>query len=426
MGVLSKDTKNGLDVECVSVSVTRPERDTMKVSKLETLHCDAGWRNFSFAKITTDDGIVGYSEYQEGFGSPGVTAVIENLADRVIGQDPRATEKIYWDLYAVTRPGAGGVVAQGLAAIENALLDVKGKALGVPVYEILGGPIRDRIRVYWSHCGTYRMEMAEVHAVPQLQSLDDVVALGREVAAQGFTGLKTNIFLFGDEPVLYMPGFNISYGGPELNAERDVIAALKAQLEAFREGAGPDMDILLDLNFNFKTEGFLKVVKALDPLELFWIEIDSYDAAALATIRNSCHTPISSCETLLGIREFRPFFQHQSMDVAIVDAIWNGIAQSMKIAAVAEAYEVNIAPHNFYGHLSTMMNAHFVAGVPNFRIMEIDIDQVPWRDEIFTTVPDIQDGYLVLPDGPGWGCDVNEEAIRAHPPRPIGGIVNRD
>ncbi|MCH8844241.1 MAG: hypothetical protein IID61_14875 [SAR324 cluster bacterium] len=114
----------------------------MKIANVETLHCDAGWRNFSFCKITTDDGIVGYSEFQEGFGSPGVSAVIENLSAVIAGKDPRAHEKLYWEMYAVTRPTAGGIAAQGIGAIENALLDVKARALGVPVYELPGGAIQ--------------------------------------------------------------------------------------------------------------------------------------------------------------------------------------------------------------------------------------------------------------------------------------------
>jgi galactonate dehydratase len=126
----------------------------MKVTGIETLHCDAGWRNYSFVKLTTDEGIVGWSEYDEGFGSPGVTAAIEQLAERVVGQDVSAHERIYAELYCVTRPAAGGVVAEAMGAIENALLDAKAKRLGVPCYELLGGKQRDRIRLYWSHCAT--------------------------------------------------------------------------------------------------------------------------------------------------------------------------------------------------------------------------------------------------------------------------------
>ena len=126
----------------------------MKVTALETLACDAGWRNYHFVKLTTSDGIVGWSEFSEDFGSPGITAVIRRLAGKVTGQQVSDHERIYAELYAATRPAAGGVVAQGIAAIENALLDAKAKALGVPVYALLGGKLRDRIPLYWSHCAT--------------------------------------------------------------------------------------------------------------------------------------------------------------------------------------------------------------------------------------------------------------------------------
>lgn len=391
----------------------------MKITAIEDLHCDAGWRTLSFVKISTDAGITGWSEYNEGYGSAGLTGVIRALGTRLIGSDPRPIEAISARLYQHTRHAPGGMNQQAIAALENALLDLKGKALGVPVYELYGGPVRRRIPLYWSHCGTYRLQHAAVMNQPALTDLDGVRALGREVAERGFKALKTNIFLFGPEgPRLYMPGFGYSPGdGPELNWSPAVIDALRAQLTAFREGAGPDVGIHLDLNFNFKTEGYLQVCQALDDLGLTWFEIDSYDPAALAEIRRALTTPVASCESLFGRRQFRPFFEQRSMSVAIIDVPWNGLAESLKIAAMAEAYEINCAPHNFYGHLSTLMSAHFAATVPNFRVMEIDIDDVPWKDELVSEPPRIEDGHLLLPTGPGWGAEVNEETIRAHPPR---------
>ena len=177
------------------------------------------------------------------------------------------------------------------------------------------------------------------------------------------------------------------------------------------------MDILVDLNFNYKTEGFLKVARAMEPFDLFWVEIDTRDAKALAYIRSRTTIPVASCECLFGRRDYRPFFEQQAVDVAIIDTPWNGVAESLKIAAMADTYEVNVAPHNFYGHLATMMNAHFSAVVPNLRIMEIDPDMVPWQDDLVTVKPDIADGHLRLPTGPGWGTEVDEAAVRAHPPR---------
>ena len=152
-------------------------------------------------------------------------------------------------------------------------------------------------------------------------------------------------------------------------------------MAALRDGAGPDMGLMLDINFNFKTEGFQRIAEAVAPFDLTWLEIDTHDPAALALIRRGAPCPIASCETLHHRREFKPFFEAYATDVAIIDVVWNGLAESLKIAAMADVYEVNVAPHNFYGHLCSAISAHFCAIVPNFRVMEIDIDSVPWRDE---------------------------------------------
>ncbi len=397
----------------------------MNVKSVETRSCDAGWRNYHFVKVTTDKGIVGWSEYDEGFGAPGVGAVIQRLAVRVVGKSVDEHEKVYADLNSATRPASGGIVALAMGAIENALLDAKAKGLGVSVYSLLGGKVRDRIRVYWSHCATWRINHPE-HYKPAITDLDGVKSLGREVREKGFTACKTNIFLYDQDkknPRGYRPGFGSPFA-PELNIERDVLANLVMHLEALRDGVGPGVDILLDLNFNAKTEGYLKILRAIAHLDMFWIEIDSFNPQALAYIRRQSPHPISSCETLLGLGEFLPYLREQAMDVAIVDTPWNGLWQSMKIAAAAAAHEVNVAPHNFYGHLCTMMNAHFSAAVPNLRIMETDIDRIAWDHELFTHLPEFVDGHLVMPDRPGWGTEPNEEGMRAHPPRDRGELLS--
>jgi L-alanine-DL-glutamate epimerase-like enolase superfamily enzyme len=392
----------------------------MKITGVESLHADAGFRNFDFLKISTDAGIVGWSEYNESFGGPGVSAVIDRLAPMLLGKDPRPWEALVTLMYAVRRQASGGVIQQAIGAVENALLDIKARALGIPVYELLGGPVRERIRLYWSHCGTYRLAWSGEMQIPALSTLQDVVNLGKEVAAKGYTALKTNVFILGDKAYLHSPGFARNLGSPgfpELNADRHVLRALRDQLAAFREGAGPDMDILVDLNFNFKTEGFLKVARAMEPFDIFWVEIDTREPRALGHVRRGTTIPVATGECLFGRRDYKPYLEQQSADVLIIDAPWNGVAESVKIAAMADAYEVNVAPHNFYGHLATMMSAHFCAVVPNIRIMEIDPDRVPWYDDLVTRPPEIDNGQLLLPTGPGWGTEVNEEAVRAHPPR---------
>ena len=153
----------------------------MKIERVETFQADAGWRMFSFLKVTTDDGIVGWSEFNESFGSLGLSDVIRGLSPVLIGRDPRRYEQITQHLHVLTRQSRGGINQQAIAAIENALLDVTGKAYGVPVYALFGGPIRDRIPVYWSHFGTYRVRSAALMGVPALNSYDDLARHAEEV-----------------------------------------------------------------------------------------------------------------------------------------------------------------------------------------------------------------------------------------------------
>jgi L-alanine-DL-glutamate epimerase-like enolase superfamily enzyme len=403
--------------------MSTPKRGS-RVTAIETLSCDAGWRNYYYVKLSTDDGLVGWSEFDEGFGAPGVGAAIQKLGTRVIGQPVSDHERVYAELYALTRPAAGGVVALAMGAIENAMLDAKAKALGVPCYALLGGRMRERIRVYWSHAATWRINHASFYK-PAITDLDGVKALGREVREKVFAACKTNIFLYDAQqrnPKGWRPGFASPFY-PELNVDKPVLRNLCMHLEALRDGAGPEVDLLLDLNFHAKTEGFLKILRAIREFDMFWVEIDSYSPEALAYVRSHSPHPIASCETLLGLREFLPYFRAQAMDVAIVDTPWNGVWQSMKIASLAEAHEVNVAPHNFYGHLCTMMNAHFAAAVPNLRIMETDIDRLEWDHELVTHVPHYENGELVLPDRPGWGTEPVEAAIRARPPKAQAGLL---
>src|SRR6201981_1632265 len=148
---------------------------------------------------------------------------------------------------------------------------------------------------------------------------------------------------------------------------------------------------------------------------MVWLEIVLYDPAGLNLSPRSARPPLPPLESIYGRRNFRPYFEHQSVDYAIIDVAWNGIPESLKIAAMADAYEVNVAPHNFNGHLGSLISAHMCAVAPNFKVMEIDIDDVTWKDDIVTAPPVIENGDLILPTGPGWGADVNEEFVRAHP-----------
>jgi L-alanine-DL-glutamate epimerase-like enolase superfamily enzyme len=390
---------------------------TLRIAKVEDLHAEGNFKALSFLKITTDDGLVGWSEYSEFYGSQGITQLIRRLAQDVIGLDPRNVAKLNADIYAKIRVADGGLNAQAVAAIENACLDIKAKALGVPVYELLGGAIRTRLPVYWSHCATYRLRGAQFFNAKPVTSLNDIKEIGAEVARKGYKALKTNLILFdAPAPRGHSPGFGFGAGHPELNADDKIIRAAYDQMAAFRAGAGPGVGLMLDLNFNYKMDGYKRIAKALEPLNLKWLEIDTYDAEALAIVRSSTTTPIASLEALYGRRHYRPFFEKYAVDYAIIDPIWNGLWESAKIAALADTYGVNVNSHAFTGHLGFLMGAHLCAAIPNFHILEMDVDQMPWHDALFTDKVVIENGELVLPTKPGWGIDIDEEAVKAHPP----------
>ena len=385
------------------------------IQSVETRHCDAGWRDYHFLRITTDEGVVGWSEYDENLGGTGLTAVIEEFAPMVEGEPVDAVERVRARLVAEARQTLTGVTAMAIGAVENALLDAKAKELGVPCVDLLGGAIREEIPVYWSHCGTYRINQSEYY--DSVRDLADVRALGEEVRDSQFGALKTNIFDFrGEEPTGWAPGFGRPFH-PELTIEDDQLAAQQEYLEALREGAGPETDILLDLNYNMKPEGYIRLVRELADFDLFWVEIDTPDATPLADVRRASPHTIASCEALVPHEAFVPYLREGATDVVIIDALWNGVLQTTKIASMADAHQHHVAPHNYYGHLATFMNAHWAAAVPNLRVMEVDIDRLPWDDELFTETPEYRDGNLQLPDGPGWGCEPDEAALEEHPPQ---------
>jgi L-alanine-DL-glutamate epimerase-like enolase superfamily enzyme len=395
----------------------------MKIVKLEDFHADGGWDTYSFLKITTDEGLSGWSEYNES-RRRGMTAIIHGLGATLIGKDPREIARIEASLYATSRPTAGGLSSHAIAAIVNGCLDIKGKALGVPVYELLGGAVRDRMPVYWSRCGVLRARCADLFDGrpidrPAVRSLDDLEGAAREARERGFRALKTNLLLFDDKGGrMFAPGMTgAGTGHPELNLGDDILEALIAQLSALREGAGPGVRLLVDLNFNYKPEGLRRIARAVEPFNLLWLEMDLHEPRALSLVRQSTTTPIGSLETILGRRSLKPYLESHAVDVAIIDPQWNGLTESVRMASMADAYEVNVASHNFNGPLANIMSAHFCAAIPNFRIMEFDADEVPWKAKLVTNPYVIENGEMLLPAGAGWGTVVNEAVVRAHPPK---------
>lgn len=387
----------------------------MKITNIETFIVDAGWRPWIFVRVDTDAGISGWGECSDGRSPYGVTGTVRDLTPLLIGKDPRAYEMRFWDMLRGTRQSPGGIAAKAIAGVELALIDIKARALGISVVELFGGPTRERVRVYWSHCGTSRARNSELLNTPPLRTMDDIAALGREVVEKGYTALKTNIVIPGDPASVCFGGFGGEPGTTDGVVSRQMLRHIETLIGTFRDAVGPDVDINLDLNFNFKPESCMRIARVLEQFDLLWLEIDMYEPDAIRQIKDATSTKICTGENLFYMREFIPYFQARSADVFMIDVPWNGFAQSKKVGDLAEAYQLNVAPHNYYSHLSTCISASLCAVLPNVRIMEIDVDDVPWREDMVTHVPHIENGYLTIPSGPGWGIEMVEEVLKAHP-----------
>jgi len=384
----------------------------LKIISLKMFHVDAGWRPWTFIKIATDSGLIGWSECTDSHGSPsGMEGVLKDLSPLLLGNDPREIRKLIWILNSRTRQSHGSIIQKTIGGIENALWDILAKEKSVPVYKLLGGSHRDSIPAYWSHCGTTRVRAWDIVKQPQIKKYADIREFSKEVISSGFKAVKTNIAILDGNPYVYMPGFYKSKGGPSLNADNNLLSHVDLWIGNLRDSLGDEIDIALDLNFNFRTEGYIKLGKLIEKYNLMWLEIDSLDPSALRVIKDNINTPITSCENLYGISQYRPFFEKYAMDIVSIDVIWNGLMESLRIAEFANSYEMNICPHNYNGHLSTFISMQFCALTPNLRMAEVDVDEVPWRDELFTNIPQFENGALNLPTCPGWGTDLNEDAL---------------
>ena len=387
----------------------------MKITNIETFIVDAGWRPWIFVRVDTDEGISGWGECSDGRSPYGVVGTVRDLTPLLVGKDPRAYEMRFWDMLRGTRQSPGGIAAKAIAGVELALIDIKARALGISVVELFGGPTRERVRVYWSHCGTSRARNSDLLNTPPLRTMDDIAALGREVVERGYTALKTNIVIPGDPASVYFGGFGGEPGTTDGVVSRQLLRHIERLIGTFRDAVGPDVDINLDLNFNFKPESCMRIARVLEQFDLLWLEIDMYEPDAIRQIKDATSTKICTGENLFYMREFIPYFQARSADVFMIDVPWNGFAQSKKVGDLAEAYQLNVAPHNYYSHLSTCISASLCAVLPNVRIMEIDVDDVPWREDMVTNVPAIENGYLTIPTGVGWGTEMVEDVLKAHP-----------
>ena len=244
--------------------------------------------------------------------------------------------------------------------------------------------------------------------------------------------MKTNIIVRPDSPLSHPPketyvffgGFGGGAGSTDQGLEYttdkqtfinyELLDVIEDHISALQEGSQGKVTIGLDLNFNFKPQAVKKICNRLEKYNMMWVEIDMYEPDGLREITDSTDIPITSGENLLGITDYRPYFDKRSMDVAMIDIPWQGFINSKEVASLAASHQINVAPHNYYSHLSTMISLNLCANIPNVRIMEIDIDDVPWKDEMIGGPLDIKNGVVDIPTGPGWGVDIDTSIFEKH------------
>jgi len=392
----------------------------MKITGIHSFHADGGWRPFSFLKMTTDDGLTGWAEYSCGPWAPALPGIIEVLAQNVLGRDPRDFRVLRQELNAITRFAPGGLNCQAIAAIENACIDIAAKAAGQPAWKYFGGALREKIDLYWTHCGSFRARDSDLFAHlfdhEPLVDLDSMKRLGEEVVRRGFKAAKTNPIMFAPAgPVLLNPGFVVRGLDHSGALASDTLYAIEAQLEAFRDGVGQSTDLMLDVNFAYSPQSVARLERAVRKHRLRWLEYDHRVPGALVGLKSQMATPLASLEAVYESLGYAPFLEGQAVDIAVIDVLWNGFDEASRIAAYSCANGINVAPHNFYGPLADLIAANFCAIVPNLEIMEFEADDVPWKYDLLTQPLAIGDGAILIPTGDGWGADINEAALLEHP-----------
>ena len=387
----------------------------MKVTGIDTFLVKSLARPWLYCAVRTDEGITGYSEFGVGDLAKGLQGLVEDLSRHIIGKDPRSVEQHYTNMVRSSRSAYGGATWMAIAGIELALWDVKGKAMGVPVHELVGGPTRSEQKVYWSHLVSFQSTNYKALGREPLRNYDEIKALMRMALDAGYDTVKTNIQIPPQIPG--EPFRTISQGtvGPHDQAlSRELQNAAVRQISAMREEAGPDAHICLDVNVNFKAEAQIRLGQALEPYDLMWMEIDNLDAESLRMVKNATRTPICSGEQKLGPLNYLELLQNRSMDFMKLDVQWQGFIPARRAANMAELFDINVAPHNYNSHLSNFQTMNLCASVNNVRISESDPVQAPWREELFTVLPEVNKGMMKIPTGPGWGTELREDMAKKY------------
>lgn len=365
----------------------------MKITAIKTYICHAYRTNWVFVKVLTNiDGLYGVGEATLEYKEHTVAQACHELERMLIGRDPHRIEEFWHQAYRDAYWRGGPVLMSALSAIEMALWDIKGKDLGVPVYQLLGGKVRESVPCYangWFAPAKTPEEFAEKAIL---------------AVEQGFKALKWDPF-----------------GSAYLQIDRQQLNQSIACVSAVYEATKANADIIIEGHGRFDIPTAVRIGNALSDFDILWFEepIPPQNLEGLAEVKRRINVPVSGGERLYNRWEFRSLFEQKAVDFIQPDVSHaGGIMELKKIAAMAEAYHIPICPHNPSGPVANAATLQLAACLPNFYLLETMSSDVPWRSEISTEEVRFENGNMFISDKPGLGIDINEDAIARYPFEP--------
>jgi galactonate dehydratase len=373
----------------------------MKITAIETQVCNARMRNWIFVKVVTDQpGLWGWGEATLEWHTRSVVGAIEDISQLLIGEDPTRVEHLWQMMYRQHFWHGNGIVrGTAMSGIDIALWDIVGKVHGVPCHHLWGGRVRDYIRLY-CHLGGGKMEDFYQTKPGDAKRFGE---LAQRAVSEGFTAFKSmavpeTMSLEGLQPVHYA----------------------EACVRAMRDAVGDEIDIMVDCHARPSPRMGLQFAKALEPYGLYFFEEPCWPETMedIALIQRAVKTPIASGERLIGVHAFRELLEKRAVSVIQPDITHcGGLTEARKIAALADAYRVSVAPHNPQGPVSTAASIEFGFATPAYIICESVHSDVPWRSDIVSEGFTVNEqGRIVYPnERPGLGIEIDEKEIRKHP-----------
>ena len=368
----------------------------MKITELRTVVVNAGMRNWVFVRVDTDmPGLFGWGEGSLEWKTKSIVGAIEDFAPMVIGEDPQRIEHLYQKMYRQSFWRTGVIGLSAISAIEQALWDIKGRQLGVPVYQLLGGRVRDKVRMYTTLGG------GDMSVVSENWDIGPLLELAQQVIAQGYTAIKV-LFVPHSEPVEGITK----------------IRQLAGLFRRLREAVGEQIDIMIDFHGRTSPAMAVQYIHAIEEFRPYFCEepVPPENVGSLRDVRQATRVPLATGERLVTRHQFRELFEQRACHVVQPDLCHcGGLWEARKIAAMAEVYDMGVAPHNPLGPVANAAALHFALATPNFLIQEDMITDVPWRWDVVQSPLHSENGYWLPSEQPGLGIDVNEEAARKHP-----------